>query len=62
MSDDRYVPQDREKYERLLKFFSNVQEADDLKTAMLLFIMDISYPRADIIMAERVTKKTKGWR
>ena len=56
-----YTPQDKEAYERMLKLMSNAETQEELKGAVLLYLFDLSYPRLDLLMAERKTRKDKGW-
>lgn len=61
MMADSYQPKDPEAYARMIKFMSNANDAAELKGVVLLYLFDMSYPREDLLMAERETLKLKGW-
>jgi hypothetical protein len=42
-------------------FFSHCETRDDLRTATVLFILDMDIPRQDIHVAHKRTCLKKGW-
>jgi hypothetical protein len=57
-----YTPESEDHYQRMLTFLSTVETPEELRQALFLYIGDLSYPRPDIMMAERVIKRQKGWK
>lgn len=57
----RQQAQDHEKYDRMVKLLGNAATKEDMEQAALLFIMDLSYPRADIVLAIKAVEREKGW-
>ena len=55
-------PINREKYDRMMAFFSQADNEDELDQVMTLFVFDKTYDRSDILLAEKMTKKAKGWK
>jgi len=51
-----------EKYDRMVKFFSRAETKDDLTGASLLYVMDMSFSRADICLALKRIELERGWR
>ena len=56
-----YKPQDPEALERMMKFMSHAKTEEQLKQVVSLYLFDLSYPRADLLMAEKMTRRAKGW-
>jgi hypothetical protein len=46
-----YIPKDQEKFDRMVKFFEQTKDKKDLNTVTLMFIMDMSYDRQDLLVA-----------
>jgi hypothetical protein len=58
-----YTPRDAERYGHMLKFFSGCESLEELKeSAMRLYFPDLSYSRADLMMALKQTAMEKGWK
>jgi len=57
----RAQAKDPEKFDQMVKFLSNTESKEDLVRALLLYVMDLSYDRADICLAEKAVLKAKGW-
>lgn len=55
------APVDPEKYERMKKFLSRASTKEELKSMTMLYILDQSYPRADIALALHDIEIEKGW-
>ncbi len=58
---DRFVPEDRERFEQMMKMMAVAEDEKQLEQIMLLFVFDLTYSRSDILMAEKLTKKEKFW-
>ena len=59
MSD--YQPVNRERYDQMLEWFRETANNAELKTAVLHFLFDLSYPRPDLLMAEKIVRRENGW-
>lgn len=57
----RAMAEQPEKYDRMVKLLGNAETKDDLELAAMLYIMDMSYPRADIALAVKAVEREKGW-
>lgn len=57
-----YQPKDVDAYGRMMTFFSTCQSVEELEASMTLYLFDMSYPREDLLRAERETRRAKGWR
>lgn len=57
----RQQPQDREKFDTMMKVLSNVDTKEELAKAALLYILDLSFPRADIMLAVHDIEVERGW-
>lgn len=56
-----YVPEDLDKFEKVLTVFKGVENADELRMLTVAFTLDLSYPRQDIYVALRKVEREKGW-
>lgn len=61
MAND-YKPENTGAFDRMMTFFGTCETEQELKAATVLYLFDMSYPRPDLLMAERLTRKAKGWR
>lgn len=50
-----------EKFDRMVKLMGATENREDLQTATLLYVLDMSYDRGDICLAEKAVKQSKGW-
>ena len=50
-----------EKYDRMVKLLGNAGSKGELEQMATLYIMDMSYPRADICLALKSVELEKGW-
>ena len=50
-----------EKYDRMIKLLSAAETKEDMERVAVLYIMDMSYPRADIALAVKAVERDKGW-
>ncbi len=57
-----YTPEQPVRFEAMMIMFGQTQSPEELKIAMKLYLFDLDYPRADLLMAEKLTKRAKGWR
>ena len=53
---------DLDNFRQMRKFFSNAETREELSSAAMLFILDMSYDRADISLALKAVEFDKGWR
>ena len=58
----QYQPKNPEKYKRMRIFLNHATGPETLKQMMLLYVMDMSYAREDILHVEREVMKEKGWK
>jgi len=54
-------PINQAKYDEMVRDMRRVQTKEQLKTFTLLYILDLSYPRADIALALHDVEIEKGW-
>jgi len=50
-----------DRYDRMVKFFSNAETKEDLQQAALLYVMDMKYDRGDIALALHTVEIFRGW-
>lgn len=60
--DGSFVPDDEERYERMLKLFRSAQSPEALETVLLLYLFDRSYSRRDLNEAFHLVEREKGFR
>jgi len=58
----REQAKDKEKYDKMIKFFAGANDKEDMESRALLFIMDVDYPRQDICLAMKAVEIARGWR
>jgi hypothetical protein len=51
----------REQFDRMVTFFRRADTEDDLKKCVMMFVMDMSYQRSDIMLALGIVEREKGW-
>jgi hypothetical protein len=56
-----YAPEDKDKFNAMTAVFTDAETPKDLDSLLLLYLMDERYARADIAMAEKYTRLSKGW-
>ena len=56
-----YAPESKDNFNAMITVFGNAETPDDLNSLLLLYILDESYARADIAMAEKYTRLSKRW-
>ena len=54
-------PIDPVNFDTMMKMFSNADSKDELSEMAMLFILDISYERADIALAIHDIEINRGW-
>lgn len=60
-SRHRAQAQDKTKYDRMVKLLGNAESKEELESMATLYIMDMSYPRADICLAIKAVELANGW-
>lgn len=58
---ENYQAESKEKLEEMVRDMDNAPDPEQLENFTLLYLFDMSYPRADIAMAEKYTRLEKGW-
>jgi len=53
--------QDKGKYDHMLQSLRVAENGAELAQLLMLFVMDMSYGRADVLLAEKSIKLEKGW-
>lgn len=56
-----YVPEDADAFERMLTVFRGCEAQDELRTWTVVYTLDLSYPRQDIVVALGRVEREKGW-
>lgn len=56
-----YKPENPNKWEHLNHFLGSSQSHEDLKQRTMLCLMDMSFPRPDILVVLERTKCKNGW-
>jgi len=57
-----YKPKDAAKFSQMEKMFGAVDSADALRSVSMLFVLDMSYDREDILVALGRVERAKGWK
>lgn len=57
----RQQPEQPEKYSAMMKVFNNAESHEELKKLSLMYILDLSFSRADIALALHDIEVEKGW-
>lgn len=57
-----YKPKNAEKFSQMEKMFSHADSADALKQVSMLFVLDMSFDREDIMVALGRVERAKGWK
>lgn len=57
-----YPPQDADRFAQMLLVFATCQTPEELSQMQMAFILDRSYARQDIVVAEGRIMREKGWR
>jgi hypothetical protein len=60
-SKHREQAQDAAKYDAMVKLLVNATSKEELERMALLYIVDRSYPRADICLAIKAVELANGW-
>lgn len=56
----RQQAKNKEHFDQMVTFFGNTEDEEYLKTAILLFVLDMRYARSDIVLAEKYIRRSKG--
>jgi hypothetical protein len=61
---NRYSPQAKDygRYAQMIIIFRNAESKEELNNLSILYIMDMSFERADICLALKTVEFEKGWR
>jgi len=54
-------PQDQAKYDEMVRDFRRCATKENLEVHMMIYLLDRSYPRADIALALHDVEIEKGW-
>jgi len=57
-----YEPANAEHVERMEKFMSGAETKEELATASVLYIFDMTYARQDIATVVSAIERERGWR
>lgn len=57
----RQQPKDREKFDAMMKGLSVADSKRELSKMSLMYVLDLSYPRADICLAIHDIEIDRGW-
>jgi hypothetical protein len=61
MYGDDYKPENQDKYDQVCKSFVSCETKDDLSKMLMLYLMDMSFPRQDLHVAHKRACLQKGW-
>lgn len=57
-----YEPESRHKFDEMLKDARGAQEPEHLKAYTMCWLLDMSYPRRDIMAMLNIVEREKGWK
>lgn len=57
-----YEPKDQQRFGMMLKTFGSAESHKMLKDISMLYILDLSYAREDILVALGRVERERGWR
>lgn len=57
-----YKPEKQDGFDRMTHVFGKCETLEQLKTWLLMYTMDMSYSRQDIIVASERAARAKGWK
>jgi len=57
-----YVPKNEQRFGMMLKAFGNAESHQMLKDMSILYILDLSFPREDILVALGRVERARGWK
>ena len=57
----RKLAQSPERFDRMVKIFMNCDAKPEMERISMMYIMDMSYKRPDILYAMRNVSEIKGW-
>jgi hypothetical protein len=55
------TPKNPEKYKLMMANFRTCETKEDLRTATVMYVLDLSYDRSDIALALHDVEIEKGW-
>ena len=59
---ESYTPVDQEKLDRMIKVISNATSRKELEQLTMLYLLDMSYDRTDLMYAVSYTERLNGLR
>lgn len=59
---DEYEPEDPEKFDKALRSIGTAETPEELNQILMLHLLDGSYSRRDLLVAQGRVVEGKGWR
>lgn len=57
-----YTPIDAEKFSQMVKIFESAPTKESLASLSLIFMIDLSYDRQDLLVAMGRVEQARGWK